>query len=44
MGSNQERGQVKYVANAFLATRISFINDDPTATGADVHAVAKESG
>lgn len=38
---------IKYAANAFLATKISFINEISTlceATGADVHAVAKGMG
>jgi UDPglucose 6-dehydrogenase len=38
---------IKYAANAFLATKISFINEISTlceAVGADVHAVAKGMG
>jgi UDPglucose 6-dehydrogenase len=38
---------IKYASNAFLATKISFINEISTlceATGADVHAVAKGMG
>ena len=38
---------IKYAANAFLATKISFINEISTlceSTGADVHAVAKGMG
>lgn len=38
---------IKYAANAFLATKISFINEVSTlceAVGADVHAVAKGMG
>ena len=38
---------IKYAANAFLATKISFINEIATlceAVGADVHAVAKGMG
>ena len=38
---------IKYAANAFLATKISFINEVSTlceALGADVHAVAKGMG
>ncbi|MBI2802630.1 MAG: UDP-glucose/GDP-mannose dehydrogenase family protein [Gammaproteobacteria bacterium] len=38
---------IKYAANAFLATKISFINEMSTlceAVGADVHAVAKGMG
>jgi UDPglucose 6-dehydrogenase len=38
---------IKYASNAFLATKISFINEMSTlceATGADVHAVAKGMG
>ena len=38
---------IKYAANAFLATKISFINEMSTlceAIGADVHAVAKGMG
>ena len=37
----------KYAANAFLATKISFINEISQlceATGADVHAVARGMG
>lgn len=38
---------IKYAANAFLATKISFINEVSTlceAVGADIHAVAKGMG
>jgi len=48
MVTNRESAElIKYAANAFLATKISFINEISTLceqVGADVHAVAKGMG
>lgn len=48
LATNLESAElIKYASNAFLATKISFINEMSTlceATGADVHAVAKGMG